>query len=112
MSIRKHTKELKVHENTVRTAMKQNLSLECNPFDNTIWDVFESRTNATSYPIIGSLKTAIEEEWNKMSEEFNLTACKSFQRRVDTITEKKKKMMAILNKFTVLCLFSYFVIYF
>ena len=39
-------------------------------------------------PKIGSFKTAIEEEQNKMSEEFILKACESFQRRVDTIIEK------------------------
>ena len=36
-----------------------------------------------------SLKTASEEEWNKMSEEFILKVCKSFQSHVDTISEKK-----------------------
>ena len=30
------------------------------------------------------------QEWNKMSEEFILKACKSFWRRVDIIIEKKK----------------------
>ena len=44
-----------------------------------------------------------------MSEEFILKACKSFQRHIYAIIEK---MGAILNKFTVLCLFSYFVAYF
>ena len=106
MSIRKHTKELKIHEKTVRTAMKQNLSLERNPFDYTIWGVWESKTNTTSHSNIGSLKTAIEEEWYKMSEEFILKVCKLFRRHVDTIIEK---MVAILSKFTVLCLSSYFV---
>ena len=57
---------------------------------------------------IGSLKTAIEEEWNKMTEEFILMACKSLRRRVDMITGKK--MAVILSKFTVLFL-SYFIIY-
>ncbi len=33
-------------------------------------------------------KTAIEEEWNKMSEEFILKACKSFRRPGDRIIEK------------------------
>ena len=47
--------------------------------------------NATSHPNIGSLKNAIEEEWNKMSEKFILKACKSFRRGVDTIIDKKKK---------------------
>ena len=51
-------------------------------------DVLENKTNATSDLNSGLLKTAIEEEWNKMSEEF-LKACKSFQRSVDTIIEKK-----------------------
>ena len=31
-------------------------------------DIFENKTNATSHSNIGSLKSAIEEEWNKMSE--------------------------------------------
>ena len=72
------------------------------PFDYAIWGVLENKTNATSHPNIGSLKTAFEEEWNKMSEEFILKACKSFRRRVDTIIEKK--MAPTLNEFTVLCL--------
>ena len=46
-----------------------------------------------------------------MSEEFILKKeGKSFQRPVDTIIEKEK-IMAILSKFTVLCL-SYFAIYY
>ena len=87
-SIRKHTKELKVHEKTVRTAIKQDLSPVFNPLDYSIWDVLENKTNATSHPNIGSLKTAIEEEWNKMCEEFILKACQSIQNIVDTIIEK------------------------
>ena len=51
--------------------------------------ILENKTNAPSHPNIGSLKTAIEEEWNKMSEEFILNACKSFPKHVDTIIEKK-----------------------
>ena len=53
----------------------------------------------------------MEEEWNKMPEKFILKACKSFRRRVDIIIEKKITA-AILSKFTVLCLSSYFVTYF
>ena len=41
-----------------------------------------------------------------MFEEFILKAWKSFGRRVDTINEK---MIAVLSKFTALCLSSYFV---
>ena len=63
-------------------------SPDINVLDYAIWRILENKTNATSHPNIGSLKTAIEEEWNKMSKEFILKACKSFQRRVDTITEK------------------------
>ena len=74
----------------MRTAIKQNLSPELNTLDYAIWGVLENKTNATSHPNIGSLKNAIEEEWNKMSEEFILKTCKSFQRRVDKIIEKKK----------------------
>ena len=69
--------------------------------------VLKNKTNATtSHPNIGSLKTATEDARIKMSEEFILLACKSFRRHVDTISEK---MLAILSKFTVLCLSSDFV---
>ena len=60
-----------------------------NPLDYAIWGVLENKTNATSHPNIGSLTTAIGEEWNKMSEEFILKARKSFWRRDDTMIEKK-----------------------
>ena len=40
-SIRKHANELKVHEKTVRTAIKQDLSPDHNPLDYTILGVLE-----------------------------------------------------------------------
>ena len=64
--------------------------------------VLENKTNATSNPNIGLLKIAIEEEWNKMSEEFILKVC----------WYNNWKRTTILSKFTVLYLFSYFVIFF
>ena len=64
------------------------ISPDHNPLDYAIWGVLENKTNATSQPNIGSLKTAIEEEWNKMSEEFILKACKLFRKLVDTIVSK------------------------
>ena len=42
------------------------------PLDYTIWGVLKNKTNATSHLNSDLLKTAIEEEWNKMSEEFIL----------------------------------------
>ena len=72
--------------------------------DYAVWGILENKTNPTSYPNIGSLKTAIEEEWNKTSEKFILKAFRSFRSPVDTIMEK---MAAISNKFTVL--FGFFV---
>ena len=80
-----------------------------NPLNYAILGVFENKTNATSHPNIGLLKTAIEEKWNKMPEEFILKACKSFRRYVATINEK---MASVLSKFTVLYLSSYFDVYF
>ena len=56
-----------------------------NPLDYAIWSILENKTNAISHQNIGSLKTAIEEESNKIAEKFIL---KSFRRRVDTITEQ------------------------
>ena len=69
------------------------------PLDYVIWGVLENKTNRTSHPNIGSLKTATEEEWNKMSEEFIF----EFYFTINI------KMVAILSKLTVLCLFSYFI---
>ena len=63
--------------------------------------LLENKTNASSHP-------NIEEELDKMFEEFILKAEKSFRRLVDTIIEK---MVAILSKFTVLYVSSYFVDY-
>ena len=55
----------------------------------TIWNFLENKTNATSHPNIGSLKTSIEKEWNKIPGEFTLKACKSFRWRIDIIILKK-----------------------
>ena len=38
---------------------------DLNPLDYAIWGALENKTNATSHPNIGALKTAIEEEWIK-----------------------------------------------
>ena len=88
-SIRKHVNELKVHEKTMQTAIKEDLSPDFTSLDYAIWGIFENKTNATVHPNIGSLKTTIEEEWNKMSEEFILKTCKAFRRRIDAIIENK-----------------------
>ena len=58
---------------------------------------------------IGSFKTAIKKGWNEISEEFILKACKSFLRYVNIIIQK---IMYILSRFIVLCLSSYFLVYF
>ena len=50
-------------------------SPDLNPFDYAIWGILENKTNATSHPNIDLLNNAIEEEWNKISEEFILKAC-------------------------------------
>ena len=60
----------------MRTAIKQDLSPDLKPLlDYALWGVLENKTNTTSHPNIGSFKTAIEKEWNKMSEQFILKAC-------------------------------------
>ena len=88
ISIRKYVNELKAHDKTMKTAIEQHLSPDLDSLDYAIWRILENETNVTSLPNIGSLKAAIEEEWNKMSEEFILKTCKSFQRHLDTIIEK------------------------
>ena len=70
-SIRKHANEW--------TAIKQDLSPDLNP----LYGAFKKKCNFPS-----KYWTAVEEEWNKMSEEFTLKTCESFQRRVYTYIEK------------------------
>ena len=70
----------------MRTAIKQDLRRNLNLLD---YLLLENKTNATSHPNIASFKTASEEEWNKMSDEFILMEGKSFRRCVDAIIEKK-----------------------
>ena len=109
VSIRKQANNLKVYKKTVRTAIKQDLSPDLNPLDYAIRDILENKINATSHPNIGSLKTAIEEEWNKMSEEFILKATKPFRRRVDTIIERNgghiELIHCFVSSFLFCCLF-------
>ena len=77
-SIRKPASESKVHEKTVKIAIKQDLSPDLNALDYAIWGVLENLINATSQSDIGSFKTTIDEEWNKICEEFSLKASESF----------------------------------
>ena len=44
----------------------------------TLYSVLEKKTNVTTHPNICSFKTAIEDKWNEMSEEFILKECKLF----------------------------------
>ena len=44
------------------------LSPDLSPLDYAIWGVQENRTNSTSHTNVGSLKSAISEEWNKTTE--------------------------------------------
>ena len=65
-SIRKHNNELKVHEKTGWTIIKEHPY----PYCYAVWVVLENKTNATSHPNIGSLKTVFWEEYIKISKEF------------------------------------------
>ena len=87
-SIRKHANELKVQEKSEWIAIEYDLSPDRKPLDYDIWSVLENKTNAASHQNINSLKTAIEKEWNEMSEKIIFMALKSFRRGIDTIIEK------------------------
>ena len=63
-SISLKVNKIAVRKKSMRTAIKQDLSPDLNPFDYAVWDVLESKTKATSHLNIGSLKTAIKEKWN------------------------------------------------
>ena len=51
----------------MRTAIKQDISPDLNPLDYALWGVLLNKTNATSHPNNGSLKTVTEKEWNKIN---------------------------------------------
>ena len=57
-SIRKQANELKFNEKTMRAKIKDS-NPDLTPFDYAILGVLENKTNATSHPNIGSLKTVI-----------------------------------------------------
>ena len=59
-SVRKHTTEWKAHEKTMRTAFNPDLNPDLNPWLCDM-SILENKTNATSHPNIGSLKTAIDQ---------------------------------------------------
>ena len=52
-SLRKYINELKVRVETVRTAIKRDLSLDINPLVYALWGVLENKTSTTSYSNIG-----------------------------------------------------------
>ena len=52
-SRRKHSNDLKVHEKTVRTAIKQDLNLDLNFLAYAIWSALKDKANAISHPNIG-----------------------------------------------------------
>ena len=56
MKIRNHTNELKVDEETVSAAIKQDLNPELNPLDYAIQGVLENKTNTTSIQILVRLR--------------------------------------------------------
>ena len=113
MSIRKHANILKVHEKTVGTAIKQDLSQDLNLFDYTMWGILENKTNAMSHANNGSLKNSIEEEgtnvWRIYFEGIvsNACWCNNWKRWWSYWV-----MEAILSKFSFLCQSSNFVVHF
>ena len=50
---------------STRKALKTAIKQELNPHY-ALWGDLENKTNATSYPNIGSLKIVIQKEWNTM----------------------------------------------
>ena len=63
--MRKHANELKAHEKTVRTAIKQDLKPDLNTIDYVIWGVLENKTNATFIQILIRLRLLLRRNWIK-----------------------------------------------
>ena len=83
------TKPKKIYE-LIGVSLCPPSSPDLKPFDYAIRRILETKIYSTSHPNIGSLKTVVEEEWNKVCKKFIFKAYKSFRRRVDTITGEKK----------------------
>ena len=77
---------MEVHEKTEDS--KEHLKPDLKPLWLLLIGVLGNETNATSHPNINSLKTAIEKEYNEMSEEFISKTDKSFRSRFDKIILK------------------------
>ena len=65
-SIRKHANELEVHEKTVRTAIKQDLSPGLKPLYYTIWGVLENKTNATTWMLTKRIEKKLDGNYSRM----------------------------------------------
>ena len=96
----------RTHKKTVRKIIKHDLSLELNSSDYTVGSLLENKI-APSNPNIGSLKTAIGEEWNKISKEFILKVSKSFRSRVDGIIKKCSPYWVNLQFYIYLLIFLF-----
>ena len=86
MSIRKHANELKVHEKTVRTAIKQDLGPDLNPLNYTMGFFLKTTQMQLAIQILVHLRLLLRRNGKKA---FILKPCKLFQKCVDTIIEKK-----------------------
>ena len=60
-------------------------SPDLNPLDDAFWGVLEAATNKTPHPSIDALKAAITRKWNNLPNDFIISSCRNFRRRVQAV---------------------------
>ena len=104
-----YANELKVHEKTLRTVIKQDLIPDINTLVKAIWGILEKKKNKCNFQSnIRSHRTAI----GGMELNVRRTNFEGMQIVSNVYWYNyREKIVAILNKFSILCLSSYFVDY-
>ncbi|QQP49269.1 Putative transposable element, partial [Caligus rogercresseyi] len=61
------------------------LSPDANPLDYSFWVQVESKACTVRHPNVEALKTAVDEEWNKMTTDYIKRTCSTFRKRIEAI---------------------------
>eukprot|EP00096_Caligus_rogercresseyi_P015643 TRINITY_DN8118_c0_g1_i2.p1 TRINITY_DN8118_c0_g1~~TRINITY_DN8118_c0_g1_i2.p1 ORF type:complete len:163 (+),score=37.01 TRINITY_DN8118_c0_g1_i2:301-789(+) len=60
-------------------------SPDANPLDYSFWVQVESKAYTARHPNVEALKTAVDEEWNRMTTDYIKRTCSTFRKRIEAI---------------------------
>ncbi|QQP40579.1 Putative transposable element [Caligus rogercresseyi] len=58
---------------------------DANPLDYSFWVQVESKACTVRHPNVEALKTAVNEEWNRMTTDYIKRTCSTFRKRIEAI---------------------------